>query len=126
MAPGVLAMPRMIRELEANPASGFLGHNGLSTRGMVQYWRSFEDLEAYARDRNLQHWLAWVAFNKRVGASRGDVGIWHEMYVIKPGQYEAIYSGMPRYGLGRVGKLVPASGPKDSAGDRLRSSVEAS
>jgi len=119
--PVFLAMPRMLKELEANPDSGFLGHNGLSMKGMIQYWRSFEDLEAYARDRNQEHWPAWVAFNKRVGASRGDVGIWHETYVIKPGHYEAIYSGMPRYGLGRIGRLVPASGRKDTAGGRLRS-----
>ena len=117
--PVFLGMPRMIKELEANPDSGFLGHNGILIGGIVQYWRSFEHLEAYARDKNQEHWPAWVAFNKRAAASRGDVGIWHETYVIKPGQYEAIYSGMPRYGLGRVGKLVPASGRRENARERL-------
>lgn len=122
--PVFLAMPRMIKELEANPESGFLGYNGLSMGGIVQYWRSFEHLEAYARDKNGEHWPAWVAFNKRVGASRGDVGIWHETYVIKPGQYEAVYSGMPRYGLGKVGNLVPASGRKENARERLSTVTE--
>jgi hypothetical protein len=61
-----------------------------------------------------------VDFNKRVGASRGDVGIWHETYKIKPGQYEAIYSGMPAYGLGKVGKLIPASGRRDTARERIQ------
>lgn len=68
------AMPMMIRELEARPESGFLGH--VMTLGViVQYWRSFEHLEAYARDQNRLHWPAWVDFNRRVGGSRGDVGV---------------------------------------------------
>ncbi len=123
--PVFLAMPRMIEELEANPDSGFLGHNGISMGVIVQYWRSFEHLEAYARNKNQEHWPAWMAFNERVGASRGDVGIWHETYVVKPGQYEAVYSGMPTYGLGRVGKLVPASGRTENARDRLGAGAEA-
>lgn len=116
--PVFLAMPRMLKELQSNPASGFLGHNGLS-RVIVQYWRSFEHLEAYARSKEMSHWPAWVDFNRRVGNSRGDVGIWHETYLIKPGHYEAVYSGMPPHGLGKVGRLVPASGNRDSAKARL-------
>ena len=76
--PAFLAMPRMLRELERHPESGFLGHTmGLPV--IVQYWRSFEDLEAYARSQDHQHWPAWVAFNKRIGQGRGDVGIWHDI-----------------------------------------------
>jgi hypothetical protein len=120
--PAFLAMPKMIKELEADPDSGFLGHNSMSMGGIVQYWRSFEHLEAYARNKDKIHWPAWVDFNRRVGQSRGDVGIWHETYLIRPGEYEAIYSGMPEYGLGRVGKLVPASGGRDRARDRLSAS----
>ena len=121
--PFFLTMPKMIKELEANPASGFLGHNGIGGKVMVQYWRSFEQLEAYARNRDAQHWPVWVAFNKKIGGSRGDLGIWHETYLIKPGQYEAIYSGMPPFGLGKVGKLVPASGAREAAIDRLKASA---
>ena len=44
--------------------------------------------------------------DRRSGASRCDVGIWHETYVVKPGNYEAIYSGMPPHGLGKIGQLV--------------------
>lgn len=120
--PVLLAMPRMLKELYKRPQSGFLGHYGLG-KVMIQYWRSFEQLEAYARDHNQEHWPAWVAFNKRVGASRGDVGIWHETYLINPGQYEAIYSGMPPTGLGKIGSLVPASGARERASDRLKAEV---
>jgi hypothetical protein len=116
--PVALAMPRMLKELEANPDSGFLGC--IQTLGMiVQYWRSFEHLEAYARSRDRQHWPAWVDFNRRIGNSRGDVGIWHETYQAHAGEYETVYSGMPPIGLGKVGRLVPASGPRESARDRF-------
>ena len=51
------------------------------------------------------------------------MGIWHETYLINPGQYEAIYSGMPPFGLGKVGKLVQASGARERASDRLKAEV---
>src|SRR3974390_1412073 len=72
--PVFLAMPRMLKELEKRPDSSFLGCNNRGIT-MIQYWRSFEHLEAYARDHDGQHWPAWLAFNKRVGGSRRDVGI---------------------------------------------------
>ena len=112
------AMPPMLKELEKHPESGFLGHI-FGFKVIVQYWRSFEHLEAYARSQDQGHWPAWVAFNKQLGSSRGDVGIWHETYQIRAGQYETIYSGMPPYGLGKVGKLVPASGRQESARGRI-------
>jgi hypothetical protein len=116
--PVFLAMPRMLKELARQPESGFLG----SVSGgflMVQYWRSFEHLEAYARSRDHVHWPAWVAFNKRMRESRGDVGIWHETYLIRSGQYESVYSGMPRWGLAKAGAMIPISGRNESARDRV-------
>jgi hypothetical protein len=112
------AMPRMLKELQQQPESGFPG----SVSGgflLVQYWRSFGHLEAHARSQDHLHRPAWVSFNQRMRQSRGDVGIWHETYLVRAGQYEAIYSGMPRWGLGSAGTLVPASGRKDSARGRV-------
>ena len=43
--PVFLAMPRMVKELKARPDSGFLGAI-LGPRVIVQYWRSFDELEA--------------------------------------------------------------------------------
>ncbi len=118
--PPFLAMPRMIKELEKRPPeeTGFLGHNGIGF-SMVQYWRSFEHLEAYARSQDHAHFPAWTAFNKRMKNARGDVGIWHETYLVKAGNYEAIYSGMPEYGLGKVATLAPATGNRQEARQRL-------
>jgi hypothetical protein len=112
------AMPRMLKELEGRPESGFLGYES-SLLLSVQYWRSFQHLEAYARSHDHLHWPAWVDFNNRMANSRGDVGIWHETYLIRAGEYEAIYSGVPRRGLGKVGTLVPAAGRKESARGRM-------
>ena len=112
------AMPRMIRELEARPESGFLGHV-MNLGVIVQYWRSFEHLEAYARDPNQLHWPAWTDFNRRVGGSRGDVGIWHETYKVRAGEYECVYSGMPPFGLAQASGSADAVGPLESARGRL-------
>ncbi len=61
-----------------------------------------------------------MAFNKRIKKSRGDVGIWHETYLVRAGNYEAIYSGMPPIGLGKAGSLVDAVNARESARQRLR------
>ena len=123
--PVFLAMPRMLRELESQPESGFLGATTSFTT-IIQYWRSFDHLEAYARNQDRQHWPAWIDFNVRLGSSRGDVGIWHETYRVRAGEYEAIYSGMPPIGLGKAGRLVPAGGNRDSARGRLATPPPAS
>ena len=118
--PVALAMPRMLRELKADPESGFLGvTDGLTM--LVQYWRSFEHLERYARSHDHEHWPAWVAFNKRVRVASGDVGIWHETYRVRAGEYESIYASMPRMGLAAAGAHVPIAAHRDAARDRLTS-----
>jgi hypothetical protein len=119
--PVARAMPRMIAELAAAPQHGFLGAEqwlGNPTI-MLQYWRSFEALERYAKNRSAQHLPAWAAFNHAVG-SGGDVGIWHETYRVRPGDYECIYNNMPLFGLARATAAVPASGRFESAEGRMR------
>lgn len=117
--PLFLGMPRILRELSrAGPDSGLLGYT-MGFPVIVQYWRSFEALERYARNPDHLHWPAWVNFNKRLNKSRGDVGIWHETYLVRAGEFEAVYSGMPPFGLGKVGTLQPATGSRNSARDRL-------
>ena len=119
--PVLLAMQRMLRELEREPESGFLGADdyfgGPRRPMLVQYWRSFGHLENYARNRNAAHWPAWVEFNKRVGSS-GEVGIWHETYLVPARGYECVYNNMPPTGLGAVATLVPAAGRNATAASR--------
>lgn len=80
--PPFLAMPRMLSELRKHPDKGLLGARmsmGGRTVTVVQYWRSFDLLEAFAKNPNDPHLPAWRAFNRNVGDS-GDVGIYHETY----------------------------------------------
>jgi len=124
--PVAAAMPRMLRELAGRPDAGLLGSEmwfGRTTL-MVQYWRSLEQLLAYAGDREAEHLPAWRAFNRAVG-THGDVGIWHETYVVAPGSYENIYVNMPPFGLGRVGTLTPAGGGRASARERMERTTAA-
>lgn len=101
------SMPKLIKELEAaGSETGFLGHTPIRPLLMAQYWRSFEQLEAYARSRDALHWPAWVKFNKTIKGARGDVGIWHETYKVRAGEYECVYSGMPPFGLSAAAELV--------------------
>jgi hypothetical protein len=118
--PVLRAMPRMIRELEAQKELGLLGSDFWLGRTIisVQYWRSVDHLMAYATNKDHEHLPAWAAFTRAVGDS-GDVGIWHETYAVKPGSYETIYHNMPPFGLGCVGRLIPATGRHQSAKDRI-------
>jgi len=118
--PVALAMNRMLKELYAHPEMGLLHHEVAFSRTLiqVQYWRSMEQLLAYAKNRNAEHLPALAAFQRSVGTD-GSVGIWHETYLVKPGHYECIYANMPRFGLGRAGKLEKAQGRRESAQGRL-------
>ncbi|TMC97230.1 MAG: DUF4188 domain-containing protein [Chloroflexi bacterium] len=116
-----MAMGPMIRTLYEHPEKGFLGaQTFVYWRGVatVQYWRSFEDLERFARDKNDPHLGAWRRFNKSIG-SDGSVGIWHESFLVDAGKYEALYGNMPVFGLASAAKHVPATGRRETARRRL-------
>ena len=121
--PVARALGLMERQLKANPDSGLLGiERWLGNPSiMVQYWRSFEHLENYATDKNQSHQPAWAAFNQAVGSS-GDVGIWHETYRVRPGDYECVYNNMPLFGLAKATRVVPATGARRFARGRMTQS----
>src|SRR5579871_4680097 len=93
--PPAQAMPEMLKVLYSHPEKGFLGGE-LYYRlfpimpCLLTYWRSFDDLEKFARSADDPHLGAWKKFNQSVGVD-GTVGIWHETYLVQPGQYEAVY-----------------------------------
>ena len=115
------AMPRMMKELEGRTDLGFLGaESGFGNPSIqVMYWTSAEALVDYARSRDHHHLPAWVDFKRRVQATNA-VGVWHETYRIAPGMHESVYVNMPAFGLGKVGQLVPATGARTRATERLR------
>lgn len=119
--PVARAMPRMLKELYQQPELGFIHSEMWFSRTfiLVQYWRSMEQLIAYAHNRDAQHLPAWRDFNQAVGTD-GAVGIWHETYAISPGTYENVYVNMPPFGLARAGAVQSATGGWQSASSRLR------
>ncbi len=120
--PTVMAMGPMIRELHNSPQKGFLGAEQFlywPGTALVQYWRSFDDLERFARDPNDPHFPAWRRFNQTVGTD-GSVGIWHETYAVDAGRHETIYNNMPMFGLAKATEHVPAKGRLETARRRIR------
>jgi hypothetical protein len=118
--PVAAAMPRMLKELQQRPELGLLHYEIWAGRTtlVLQYWRSIEQLLAYATNKQAEHLPAWRAFNRAVGTS-GAVGIWHETYCVSQGRFETVYVNMPVFGLGRAGTVQPATGARQSAGGRL-------
>lgn len=115
------AMGGMLALLAKHPEKGLLHAQPIlywRGLGLVQYWRSYEDLERFARHPSEPHLAAWRAFNRAVG-SDGSVGIWHETYLVPPGQFEAVYGNMPRWGLAAATSQVPAVGGRETARQRL-------
>lgn len=114
---GRRGMKHMLDYLVGRPEKGLLAYEmGFPT--IVQYWRSFEQLEAFAKDKADPHLDVWRQYWRRVGRS-SRTGIWHETYLVKAGNYEAVYGNMPPRGLGKAGRLVPAT-EASSARARLK------
>jgi Domain of unknown function (DUF4188) len=115
------AMPRMLAYLRGHPEAGLL--HAMTAFGadgpiVVQYWRSPEHLEAFARDARAPHHPAWKTWNRIIGYQKPDVGIWHETYVVRAGDYECLYGNMPLFGLAKAAEHVPAERKGETAAQR--------
>ena len=119
--PVAVAMPRMLRELGRADLGLLEARNYVSGRVVlvVQYWRSFAELEAYARSADHEHLPAWRAFNRRSRASDA-VGVYHETYVVPASARKTIYLGMPPHGLAKALGSRPVTRDHTSARQRLR------
>lgn len=117
---GRRGMQHMLTYLTEHPERGLLAFEmGLPT--IVQYWRSFDHLEAFAKDESDPHLAAWRNYWKRVGSSKRS-GIWHETYLVRAGEYEAVYANMRPFGLAKAGRLVPLKG-SSTARNRIKKSA---
>lgn len=118
---GRRGMRHMLGYLLAHPEKGLLHHESFGVTTSVQYWRSFAALEAFANDGTDPHLAAWRRYWRRVARS-GRSGIWHETYLVRAGEYEAIYGNMPLMGLAAAGRAVPLAEAK-SARQRFRAAA---
>lgn len=129
--PVVTAMPRMIAELGRNRAAadrgeapdlGFLGAEtmiGPSGPWVVQYWKSIDQLYAYASNRDAAHLPAWRAFNRAAHRHPGAVGIWHETYAVPADGIETFYGNGAVVGLGKFTGTVDVLRRGRTARERL-------
>ncbi len=122
--PVFTAMPRMLTWLDEHPQAGLLHYEQALKSPLspmiIQYWRSFEDLERFARSSEAPHLEVWRRFNATVRDS-GDVGIWHETYQVAQGASESIFGNMPARGLGAAGTLRPIGSTAATAAQRIGS-----
>lgn len=118
--PVFTAMPPMIKELYTNKDElGFLSmesYFGLRTTLMIQYWKSMDDLLAYARGK--KHLKAWKNFNRKAADNQG-VGFYHESYQLTGKKYESVYTNMPFHGLSNALSKVPITKHSNGARKRL-------
>lgn len=119
--PVARAMGPMLKTLFAHPDKGMLGASS-SWAGrqitLIQYWRSFDHLERFAKDRDDPHLEPWRRFNQKVGSS-GDVGVFHETYRVAAGDYECVYANMPEMGLAKAATHLPVARRGDDARTRM-------
>src|SRR5215212_2687526 len=71
--------------------------------GILQYWRAFDDLEAWSRRPPHAEW--WRGAVERM-RTRGDLGVYHETYLVPRDRIESIYLDCTPAGLAAFG--VPA------------------
>jgi hypothetical protein len=122
--PIAMAMPRMLKVLSQHPELGCLGFQSWFGRTtiLVQYWRDFDSLDRFSRDKDLPHLEPWRRFNRAVRDS-GDVGIWHETFRVRAGEYEAVYGNMPVFGLASAARHLPIGRKADTAAKRIGAST---
>jgi hypothetical protein len=112
----------VVRDLDAHPERGFLaGRVYRAGRALiaVQYWESFDALDAWARDHRLPHRKPWQRYLREALADEA-MGLWHETYLASPGSWEGVYLNMPPWGLAAGVEAVEMRATKGSARERLR------
>jgi hypothetical protein len=117
--PTLKAMGPMMKELYQHKSLGFLdGEILLGWKGitLIQYWRSFEQLEAYASGKT--HSKTWKNFYQHAYQNES-VGIFHETYQVNAEQYEAMYVNMPKHGLGKALNHIKVNKATNRARDRF-------
>ncbi len=84
--------------------------------GVLQYWRSFDDLETWAH--RLPHSEWWRAAVERMRLKR-DIGIYHETFLVRAADIESISMNCHPAGLETFGLRSQPVGPDTTSRGRL-------
>jgi hypothetical protein len=87
--------------------------------GVLQYWRSFDELEAWSRRAPHSEW--WRSAVERM-RTRQDLGVYHETFLVKAVEIESIYLDCRPTGLAAFGSLGEPVGPMTTSRGRLKRS----
>lgn len=95
--------------------------SGRSQFGVLQYWASFDALETWSHSPPHSEW--WRAALERM-RTRGDLGIFHETYLVPRDQIESIYLGCQPVGLSTFGVPHEPMGTMTTSRTRLGKAKE--
>jgi hypothetical protein len=84
--------------------------------GVLQYWRSFADLEAWSHRPPHAEW--WRKAVERMRTKR-DFGVYHETFLVPRDRIEAIYLDCAATGLATFGTIGEPVGPQTTSRGRL-------
>ena len=117
----VVSTVRLWRHVQFVRPDGYLfGYLFFYSRGvgMVQYWRDFEALEAFAQDRGQPHLAAWRQLVSQTSHDQ-TFGYWHETYVVDASNSETIYGSMAPFGLAAAAGYATVGAKSENARSRL-------
>lgn len=84
--------------------------------GVLQYWRSFDDLEQWGRRPPHSEW--WRQAVER-GRTKSDFGVYHEVFLVPRAAVESIYVNCEPVGLLAFGTPGEPTGTMTTSRDRL-------
>jgi hypothetical protein len=84
--------------------------------GFLQYWRSFDELEAWSRNPPHTQW--WRSAVERMRL-KNDLGVYHETFLVRGADIESIYMNCQPAGLATFGVLAEPKGPLTTGRGRL-------
>jgi hypothetical protein len=103
--------------------AGLLGSESFSISimhfGVLQYWRSFDDLEAWSHRPPHAEWWRRAVQRMRL---KQDLGVYHEAFLVRAQDIESIYMDCRPTGLATFGLLGEPVGEMTTSRGRLRRS----
>jgi hypothetical protein len=89
---------------------------GINHFGVLQYWRSFDEMEAWSRKGPHSEW--WRSAVERMRFKQ-DLGVYHETFLVRAPDIESIYLDCRPTGLAVFGVLDQSIGPLTTSRGRL-------
>ena len=89
----------------------------------IQYWKSLEALRTF--NTSADHAASFGQYFREL-VNTGAFAIWHELYVVRPGEYENVYGNCPLIGFGAIpgAKIVEIDKTLASATARMAATKE--